>query len=222
MLFENEDIKYRDFHKKIVATKYEIIGIRLPKLKEISKQLLKKYDLDYLLDNLNNHYYEEVMLEGLLIANAKIDDDRRTKLIDKYNPKIDNWAICDTFCSSLKVVKKNQDYYLKYINKYLNSKKEYYLRFGIVILLNYYINDNYYKMVYDIYLNTKSNYYYVNMAIAWGYSYLFIKYFEETRKFFIDNKDKIDKWIYNKAIQKSVESFRISKENKDILKKMKI
>lgn len=216
------DLNYKKFHEKICTTKYEIIGIKIPILRKIAKELLINYDYQEILHNLNDIYYEHIMLQGLVIANAKISNEDKTKLINNFLPKIDNWAICDIFCGELKFIKKYQKEFLNFILPYLNDNKEYYKRFGIVILLDYYINDEYIDLVLSKILEIKSDYYYVNMAISWCLSICLIKYFDKTKNYLIKNQNKLDKWVYNKTIQKAKESYRISKENKEILHNMKI
>ncbi len=216
------DKNYKLFHERICQTKYEIIGIKIPILRKISKLLLKDYNTYEILNSLNENYYEYVMLQGLIIANAKVSFEEKLDLINKFIPKIDNWAICDIFCGELKFIKNNKEKFLKYILSYLESYKEYYKRFSVVILLNYYINDEYIDFILNKMLEIKSDYYYVKMAISWCLSICLIRYFDKTIEFMNTNKNNFDKWTYNKALQKGIESFRISKENKKTLQNMKI
>jgi len=216
------DENYIKFHKRICQTNYEILGIKIPILRKISKDLLKQYDYKYILRNLNSNYYEHVMLQGLVIANAKVSYEEKLNLITNFLPLIDNWAICDIFIGELKFIKKTQEKFLEYILNILKNKNEYYQRFCIVMLLNYYINDNYIDFVLNKMLDIKSDYYYVKMAVSWCLSICLIKYFDKTIKFLNDNKYLFDKWTYNKALQKGIESLRITKENKKLLKNMKL
>lgn len=216
----NED--YKLFHQKLCQTKHEILGIKIPILRKIAKDLLKEYDYIELLNNIDNEYYECVMLKGLIIGNIKINSEEKIKLINEFLPLIDNWAICDIFVSELKFIKKDLDLFLEFIKPLFKSDKTYYKRFSIVVLLNYYINDTYIDFVLDTSLDIKDNDYYVKMAISWCLSICLIKYFDKTIKFLNDNKYDFDKWTYNKALQKGMESFRISTENKKLLKSMKI
>jgi len=216
------DDKYKNFHKKICQTNYEILGVKIPLLRKIATNLLKDYSYQDILNNLENKYYEHIMLEGFIIAKANLNYQERLKLITNYLSKIDNWAICDIFCSELKFINNNKEEFLKFICPLFKNKNEYYLRFSIVILLDYYINDDYIDFVLEKMLETKSDYYYVKMAISWGLSICLIKYFDKTKNFMELNKDKFDIWTYNKALQKGKESFRISKENKETLQNMKI
>jgi len=216
------DEKYKNFHQKICPTNYIILGVKIPVLRNIAKELLENYNYQNILNNLNDNFYEHLMLQGLIIANAKVNYDQKLELIKNFLPKIDNWAICDVFCSELKFIKKYKDDFFKYINTLFSSNKEYYQRFAIVVLLNYYINDDYIDFILQKMLEIKSDYYYVKMATSWCLSICLIKYFDKTVLFMINNKNEFDKWIYNKAIQKARESFRISTENKETLKNLKI
>lgn len=216
------DKNYKKFHEKLCPTKYEILGIKIPTLRKIAKELLKNFEYKDFLNTMDNSIYEHIMLEGFIIANLKISYDEKIGLIKNYLPKIDNWAICDIFVSELKFIQKNQEEFLNFLLPLLNSNSEYHLRFTIVVLLNYYINDNYIDFVLNTILNIKSDAYYVKMAISWCYSICLIKYFDKTLKFLNNNQNKINKWTYNKALQKGIESFRINKDNKKILKNMKL
>lgn len=215
------DLNYKEFHQKICKTKYEILGIKVPTLRSISKDLLKQYDYNSLLDNIDNSYYEYVMLKGFIIGNSKINYNEKIKLIDDFLKLVDNWAICDTFTSSLKFINKNKKEFLNEVNKYLDYKDEYHVRFGIVTLLDYYINDDYIDYVLNKLLNIKSDYYYVNMAISWCYSVSLVKYYNKTKEFLINNKNNIDVFILNKSISKACDSYRLTKEQKEKIKELK-
>lgn len=222
LLTEHINNDYKLFHKKICHTKYEILGVKIPILRKISKDLLKKYNYQDIINNLELKYYEHVMVYGFIIANVKVSYEEKIKLIDNYLPLIDNWAICDTFISELKFINKYKQDFLEYTLSLLYSDKEYYLRFGIVVLLDYYINDEYIDKVLNKMLEIKSDFYYVKMAISWCLSICLIKYFDKTIDFLTINKNKFDEWTYNKALQKGIESYRISKDNKVLLKSMKL
>ncbi len=220
VLKKEANLDYKKFQEKICQTKYPILGVKIPTLRKIAKNLLKTTEVSKIME-LNNDYYETVMLKGLVIGLSKVSYEEKITLINSFLPLIDNWAICDVFCSSLKFIKDNQDKFLPYLEKLSQSNKEYYLRFVIVIYLNYYLDDTYIDYVLNKLLTIKSDKYYVLMAISWAYSISFIKYFNKTKEFFIKYQNDIPKWVYNKSIQKSLESYQISKENKNILKSMK-
>ncbi len=217
------DNDYKLFQEKIVRTKYPILGVKIPTLRKIVKDLLKRYSYEDILTNLNNASFEEVMMEGLVIASIKIEYQERIKLINEYLPKIDNWAICDVFCGSLKFVKDNKEEVYLYLNDIINNyTQEYYLRFAIVMFLNYYLDDYYMQDVLKKIITIKSNYYYVKMATSWCLSLGLIKDFDYTINFLKKNKDKIDPWTYNKALQKGIESLKLDKNQKNILRDLKI
>lgn len=207
------DNDYKLYIQKICKTKYKILGIKIPILKKIALN-------NYQLNNFNNNYLEHILIKGIIIANLDINYTKRLKLIDNYLPLIDNWEVCDTFCSELKFVKNHLDDFLIYLEN-LNKEKEYYLRFYIVMLLNYYLNDKYIDYILNHLIIIKSDHYYANMAIAWCYSKCLVKYFTKTFNFLQNNQNKINKWLYNKALQKGIESLQISKSNKLKLKNAK-
>ena len=220
-LLKNQDLKYRDFSTELsLYHKYKSIWVRIPIIRDYAKYLSKNYSLDYLINNIDEEYYEEILLKGFIIGNYKdLTYDKLTYYINNHLPKVKDWSMCDTFVASLKITKKYQDKLWNFILKKLNSKKEYYVRFGLVMILNYYINDDYKDKIYEVIKNVKLEDYYVKMANAWLISYMFINYFDDTINFFKYNK--IDSWTMRKGITKSIESFKISDENKKILAKIR-
>ncbi len=216
------DLKYQKFEQKICPTKYKILGVKIPILRKITTALLKNNDYEIILKNINNNHFEEVMIAGLVIAKVPITYQKRKKLITQYLNKIDNWAICDTFCNSLKSIIDDEDDFFNYLNQILEIKKEFYQRFVIVNYLNYYINEKYIDKVLANLLKIKTNEYYVKMAISWCLSTCLSKNFNITIKFMQENQSQIDKWTYNKALQKGIESYQISEGQKAILRSLKI
>lgn len=212
-----EDKKFIDFNKKLIFTKYEILGIKVPNMRKIAKEI-SKTDIISFLNNVENNTYEEVMIEGLTISYIK-DVDLCLKYFNKFINKIDNWAICDTCISSMKIVNKNKELFLRQIKRYIKSKDEYVVRVGVVLLLDYYIEDSYIDLVFDMINSINREEYYINMAIAWLVSICFVKYRNKTFEYLTNNK--LNKFTYNKSIQKIIESYRISIEDKDVLRNMK-
>jgi len=209
------DLKYKDFNKKIVNTKLEIIGIRMNILKDIAKKINKTNVEDYF-KLVNNDYYEEVMIYGLVLSNSDFLDKYFIDFIDR----IDNWAICDSFVSNLKIINKKQGKYWIYINGLIDLNNEFRTRVAIVIMLNYYLNDDYIDRVLYIVSNIKTDYYYINMAISWLLSVAIIKYLDKVIELFKQNK--LSKFVQNKAISKIQDSYRIKKELKNKVKKYRI
>ena len=219
-LFNMQDKKYQEFQKKLCPGIENIIGVRIPILRAYSKELLKKYDFKELIEVIKDDYYEEIMLQGILIGGSKEEFDVIIKYIEKFVPKIYNWAICDTFCGGLKITKKNKDKMWEFIQRYLKSKKEYEIRFGIVMILSYFIEEKYLDKEFIIFNNIKQDKYYVKMAVAWAISICLIKFYDRSVKYLMQEAD-LDNFTYNKAIQKAIESYRLSKEQKDFLRNLK-
>lgn len=218
-LLSMQDIKYKEFQKGICPGVDYIIGIRIPILRSYAKELIKRYDFKYLMENIPNNYYEEIMLQGMLIGQAKLDFNKIIKYIKDFIPKINNWAVCDTFCTGLKITKNNKEKMWDFMQDYIKSDKEFYIRFGIVMILNYYIDEDYLYKDFKIFDSINSDKYYVQMGVAWAISYCLIKFYDKTVEYL--KNTKIDKFTYNKSIQKAIESFRISKEQKDYLRTLK-
>lgn len=219
-LFELSDQKYKEFHGGLCPGTENIIGVRVPVLRKYAQELFKEKDWKQTIEEIDNQYYEEIMLQGMLIGQVKNEDiNTILKYVEKYVPKIDNWAICDVFCAGLKITKKYKKEMWNFIQKYLKSDKEFEIRFGIVMILDYYIDEEYLKEDLKIFDSINHEGYYVKMAVAWAVSICLIKYYKDTVEYL--KKSKIDNWTYNKAIQKAIESYRISDEQKDFLRKLK-
>jgi len=209
--------KYQKFNKKIVFTNYEMLGIRLPILRNIAKNILKG-DYHSFLDYCGNVYYEEVMIYLLVVASLK-DINELMLYFDKGVKLIDNWALCDSFCGSLKIVNDNKEYFLNIIKELINRKKTYDIRVGFVLLLNYYVSEEYLDLIFNYLDSINSDEYYVNMAKAWLLSEVFIKYQDRGLRYLENNK--LDAFTINKGISKIRDSYRVSKEIKDIILKYK-
>ena len=217
-LFSLQDLEYKTFHQKLCSTRYSIIGVRIPLIRNLVKEYITKYTF-FDLYNIKPIYYEEIIFKGLLIGNYKSSFNDIKKLIKEFIPLIDNWAVCDTFCSSLKITKKYSSEMRQFIMEYFDSKKEYELRFLIVMVLDYYITDVYLMDNFKVFDSIHSDDYYVNMALAWAISICLIKYYDETINYL--KNAKISDFVYKKSLQKTIESFRINDEQKKQLRKLK-
>ena len=213
-LISIKDEKYKEFHSSIVLnSKYEMIGIRLPIMRNIAKEIAKT-NIEEFLKYSQNKYYEEVMIQGLVIATIK-DEDIFYKYFQKHVKKIDNWALCDSFCNSIKIVKKYEEKYFPLtINMCLNEE-EFISRTGLVTILAHFINEKNLQKIFDVLNKIKSDKFYINMAQAWLVCELYIKHPKETLKFI--EKNNLNKFTHNKAISKIHDSYRVSKEDKDYL-----
>lgn len=217
-LFEMQDLKYKEFHGSLCPDMDNIIGVRIPRLREYAKELYKSNNLKDI--KIEDKYYEELVIQGMLIGfQTKEPIEEVIKQVEEFVPKINSWAVCDTFCAGLKVTKKYQPEMFEVIKQYLKSKQEYEVRFAIVMLLDYYINDQYIDQILQILDNVKLDKYYVQMAKAWAISICLIKYYNKTLDFL--KITKIDDFTYNKGIQKAIESYRITNEQKEYLRTLK-
>ena len=214
------DEKYRKFQKGLSPGIENILGVRVPILRDYAKKLAKEHKIRELLNHIDDEYSEEIMLQGILIGLEKDQDFKNIlKDIEKYVPKIDSWGVCDVFCTGLKITKKHLKEMWNFLQKYVKSDKEFEIRFGVVMILDYYITEEYLEKNFDIFDNIKSDKYYVQMAVAWAISICLIKFYDKTIKYL--KTAKIDKFTYNKALQKAIESYRITEEQKNELRKMK-
>lgn len=218
-LFKLADPEYKEFHSGLCPGTNNIIGVRVPILRNYAKELAKEYEIKDILKQIDNQYYEEIMLQGMLIGLDKKDFKTIQKQIEEFVPKIDNWAVCDVFCAGLKVTKKHKKEIWNFIQRYLKSDKEFEIRFGVVMILDYYIEDDYLEKDFKIFESIASQAYYVQMAVAWAISICLIKFYDKTIEY-LESAD-LDKFTYNKALQKAIESYRITDEKKLLLKKMK-
>ena len=218
-LISLSDEKYRDFHKNLCPGVENILGVRLPILRKISKNLSKDNYLDYL-NSKDLKYYEEIMIKGLTIGYIKVDNDTRFDYIKNFIPYIDNWAVCDSFCNNLKFTNKNMNEVWNFLMTYLSSSNEFELRFVIVMILNYFLTEKFIDDVLNIFNNIHHEGYYVKMAVAWVISFAYIHFPQKTLEFLKNNN--LDKFTYNKSLQKIIESNRVSKDDKDLMRSMKV
>ncbi|MBQ9182002.1 MAG: DNA alkylation repair protein [Bacilli bacterium] len=210
-LYSLQDLNYREFHNKLNKNTLNLIGIRTPLLKNIAKVISKGNYLEFI--KINKHStYEEIIIEGLVIGYIKSDFKSVLELVNNFIPLIDNWAVNDVVCANLKCFKKYQKEGFVDIKKYLSSSNPWSIRFGIVLLLDHYINDDYINELMKIIKSIKNTNYYVTMANAWLISICFIKYPDITINLFINNE--LDNETNNKAIKKIKESLRVDKKTK--------
>ncbi|MDR1167527.1 MAG: DNA alkylation repair protein [Heliobacteriaceae bacterium] len=217
-LLDEAQADYKKFSASLIPNVDNVLGVRLPVLRKIAKEIYQDNWREFL-KNKDVEYMEEYTLQGLVIGLIKDEPEAVLGYVRDFVPKIDNWAVCDTFCGSLKFTNKNKKLVWDFILPYLNSGAEFELRFGIVMLLGYFIDEEHIEEVLKILGNFGHEGYYARMAAAWALSVCYVKFPEKT--FVYLQKSNLDKWTYNKAIQKIVESFRVDKESKEVLKTMR-
>ena len=205
---------YKDFNKKIVNSKYEVLGVSVPVLKKLAKEL-SKTDYKRLLKIMKFNTYEEVMIAFLIISNIK-DYEEATNYLKEYISYIDSWGVTDTFASSFRIVKKNKHQTLSLIDELIKDDYTFSKRLGYILLLDYYIDEEHLGLIFNYIKNEESKEYYVQMAISWLLSVMYVKYTNETYDFLKDSN--LDDFVVRKTVSKVQDSFRVSKEDKEKIK----
>ena len=217
-LYSLQDLKYRDMQIRIIPTvdPKSIIGVRTPELRAIAKEMLKEGDYSDFLKALPHGYFEENQLHAFIISGIK-DMDVCMKELEIFLPYVDNWATCDQM--SPKVFKKHREELLHHIEKWIRSDKTYTVRFSVGMLMEHFLDEDFDPVYPDMVAALRSEEYYINMMIAWYFATALAKQYESIIPYI--EKRKLDQWTHNKAIQKSVESYRITNEQKKYLKTLK-
>ena len=212
-----QDLKYRDFQSKLIPTidKSTIIGVRMPDLRKLSKKIDEKQAQIFMQD-LPHTYYEENMLQSILISNMKNYDDCIDHL-ERFLPFVDNWAVCD--CISPKIFTKNTDKLIEKIKLWAKSSHTYTVRVAICLLMKYFLDEKFKVEYLNIVTQIKSEEYYVKMMVAWFFATALAKQWDDV--IFVLEDNLLDEWTHNKSIQKARESFRITPEQKQYLKLLK-
>lgn len=223
-LLSLQDGDFKEFHSKLCPDNNNILGVKIPILKEIAKDIVKsnsvKTYLSLAKDTYNkNSYYEEIMIYGLVIGFAKLTINETLSYLENFLPLIDNWAICDSVCANLKITKKHYAQMFDFINKQIKTNNPFYIRFGVVMLLDFYINDEYITKIFEVINSINNNHYYVKMAIAWCLSICYIKKPDVTINYL--NTCNLDDFTFNKTLQKVCDSKRVSISQKQLIKNMK-
>lgn len=218
-LFEMQDAEYRDFHAKLVPTmeKTKFIGIRTPMLRKFAKKFGKTEESEIFLQVLPHQYYEENNLHGLLIEQIR-DYDKCLEELERFLPFIDNWATCDLL--ALHMMKKHRDVFIREVFRWIESDQPYTIRFGISMLMRHYLDEEFKTEYPEKVAAIRSEEYYVNMMRAWYFATALAKQYDKILPFI--EKQKLDVWTHNKTIQKAIESYRITPEQKEYLRGLKI
>lgn len=218
-LFEMQDAEYRDFHAKLVPTmeKTKFIGIRTPMLRKFAKKFGKTEESEIFLQVLPHQYYEENNLHGLLIEQIR-DYDKCLEELERFLPFIDNWATCDLL--ALHMMKKHRDIFIREVFRWIELDQPYTIRFGISMLMRHYLDEEFKTEYPEKVATIRSEEYYVNMMRAWYFATALAKQYENVLPFL--EKRQMDVWTHNKTIQKAIESYRITSEQKEYLRTLRI
>lgn len=219
---DNSTEKAKLFSEKLIATRYTISGMQSPAAKTLLKDTVKgKYgDPHDVLTSLPDDSYELIGLQGGIIATMKIPFARKKPLIEGFVKKIDNWATNDSFVSLIRISKEEKEDFFDIFTAYALGEGEFAIRFGVIGLMSKYLDDEHIDRVLDIFAQVTDTAYYVKMALAWAVATSFAKYYDKTLTFLSSGKIA-DKWTHNKAIQKAVESYRITDDRKTYLRTLK-
>ena len=217
-LLSLRDEKYRDFnHSLIPGVDDEFIGVKTPELKALAKKLSKREDIRDFLDDLPHHSFEENQLHAFIICQMK-DYDEAMQETETFLPYINNWATCDQL--SPKAFKKNTKDLDKRIRKWMKSEKTYTIRFGIGMAMRYFLDEEYDPAYLKMVSRIRSDEYYVKMMVAWYFATALAKQYDDAIIYL--EEGKLDPWVHNKTISKATESYRISDEQKEYLRSLKI
>lgn len=217
-LIKNQDTGYRDMQITIIPTVNadSIIGVRTPVLRQLAKEFSRRDDISSFLGNLPHRFFEENQLHAFILSTMK-DCSECIKLVDEFLPYVDNWATCDQM--SPKIFRKNKELLLEYVEKWMKSDLTYVKRFAIGMLMEHFLDEDFKTVYLSKVSKIRSDEYYVNMMTAWYFATALAKQYEAALPFI--EKHKLDKWTHNKSIQKAVESYRITPEQKEYLKTLK-
>lgn len=198
-----------------------VLGIRIPALRRLAAQIAKD-DWQSYLRTADTYYMEERMLQGMVIGHLKMKDtEEYLALVAKFIPLINSWSVCDTFdfCGKQRFVDKNKEKVWQFLEQWMVSDKEYEIRFGVVMAMGHYIDEEYIDKVLQWMDRISHEGYYVKMAVAWSLSVCYVKFPEKTMNYL--KKNHLDDFTYNKALQKIVESYRVSAEDKEVIRSMR-
>lgn len=218
-LIERKDDCYRDFNRKLIPNieKETFIGVRIPELRKLSGEIVKEGKAEDFIRELPHTYYEENQLHSFIVDKKAKTFEEAITLTEQFLPYIDNWAVCDSFKPA--ALKQNFDLLYEYIKKWLKSEHPYTVRYGVVLLLSWFLTEHFQSEMLNKVAEINSDEYYVNMAIAWYYSMALVKQYEDTIPLFEERR--LSPWIHKKSIQKAIESRQIDGKKKEHLRSLK-
>lgn len=215
MLLSVKDDKYKEFQTKLVPNiePDTIIGVRTPQMRDVAKKVFASDLKDAFLQQLPHKYYEENLVHFFVISMIK-DFDECIAEVERFLPYVDCWPVSDQ--ASPKSFKKNHSKLIKYIKKWIASDHVYTARFGMRMLMNEFLGDDFKEEYLELVASKKGDDYYLKMMVAWYFATALAKRYDESVKYIEERR--LDEWIHRKAIQKAVESFRVTDEHKEYLK----
>ena len=209
---------YQIFTAKLIPNIDNLLGVRLPKLRKIAKKIIQT-DYEYYLAMDNPLYFEEVMLQGMIIGKINLPWTKRSYYVKQFISKINNWSVCDSFCCGLKFEVSEKELVWQFLQPYFASEAPYNIRFAVVMLLFNFVDNEYAQKAFTLFNQIKNDDYYVKMAVAWAISIYFRQLPTLTMPYL--QKNQLDDWTYNKALQKITESLKVDCNTKNIIRSMK-
>ena len=218
-LFRLRDEKYRNFQSRLIpsVSADTVIGVRTPDLRRYAKQLVKREDRQVFLDDLPHRYFDENQLHAFIVSEIK-DYEKCMEQVSRFLPYVDNWATCDQL--SPKAFGKHQTELMEKIRGWICSDETYTIRFGLGMLMRHFLDDSFDPSYLDMASVVRSEEYYVNMMTAWFFATALAKQYDAAVPFIEEHR--LDAWTHNKTIQKATESYRITPEQKEYLRSLKI
>lgn len=217
-LLEFKEPEYQKFTQRLLPRTTKILGVRIPILRKFAKKLAGDYWKDYLAEGPED-YFEEIMIKGMVIGYAKKSCEEFINYTEWFLPKIQNWSVCDSFCSGLKDTKKYAKDMWEVIIACSKDNREFYARFSAVMILQYYTNQDDIEQALMVLNEINQEGYYAKMAVAWAISICFQKFPKITENYL--KGSNLDNWTYNKALQKISESLKSDLETKHKVQEMK-
>lgn len=217
-LFNLQDEKYAEFQVKLAPgiERESVIGVRVPEVRKLAKRLWKEENIGNFLNELPHKYYDENMLHGLIISEIR-DYEECINRLEQFLPYVDNWAVCDIM--SPRVFKKNKEKLMIKIKEWCKSEHTYTCRFGMEMLMSHFLDDDFKPEYLELPAKVISDEYYINMMIAWFFATALAKQWEAAIPYIENNR--LERWTHNKTIQKAIESYRITSEQKEYLRSLK-
>lgn len=212
------DENYRKFVGSLSPGTKNILGVRIPILRKLAKEIVKG-DWQHYLKTVNDDSFEEIMLQGMVIGAAEMNLNERLVRIKSFILKIDSWALCDSFCTGLKFTKKHKEEVWQFLQPYLQSGETYDIRFGVVMFISYYVELDYLKQMFSHFDAIDHEDYYVKMAVAWAITSCYTKFPDQTMDYLQHNA--LDDYTFNKALQKITESRLVDTDQKTMIRSMK-
>ena len=219
-LYEMSDAGYQEFSASLIPAsgRGTMLGVRLPALRTLAKEIAKgdfRKELSYKEDL----FFEETMLRGMILGYGCKEIQELFSYLEDFIPRVQNWSVCDSACSTIKLARSQPEEFWEFLQQYLNSREEFQIRFGLVQLLDYYVNETYLERVLEAVQQVQQEAYYVNMAQAWAISICYREFPEATLP--VLKKNTLNDFTHNKAIQKITESLKVSGEKKELVKTLR-